>query len=656
MRFTRLAIENLGPYAGRHEIALDVRSESPVVLVHGENMRGKTSLFNAVKWVLYGETSGRRGRQVPTTSLLSYDAADAVDFHIAVELDFEHDETDYRLERQVQAATRPMTDRDFTESVRLRRAGHLVPTEDIDRIIRDILHPDISRFFFFDGEMLNQYEILLGEPGRDSELVRQSIEQILGLPALQLLVGDLADATRDIERRLLRSAELVRRNESVVASARQASEELEANEQDLGSLDEVHKELIAERDQLADALEQFAEIQADLREIDRIEANLTSHRAMRDEARDACRVLIQEAWWMPVSAIARERSDTLLAEAQEVGDRIGHEATLRVELENARLASSSAHCEACGQTLTAELRAQREDRANEIEEEIAGLSQNPAALGDIFAARRDVEQFADRGPTERLAESERLYRRLGLEIRRQEQEAEAIRERLKTHDRNEIAALELQYEQCVRQIVNIEGKINDATAKSVELRARLSRLQQQIAESPGADPRIVAESALYTALHGLFTKAVNTFRQELRRQVQDEATEVFRSITTEPGYSGLRINDTYGLTILDDHNREIRERSAGAEQVVALSLIGGLNRSATRTAPVVMDTPFGRLDVRHRENILRFVPTLAGQVVLLVQSGELDRERDLEHLAGVVGREYTIVRDGPTRSHLEQLS
>jgi hypothetical protein len=39
--------------------------------------------------------------------------------------------------------------------------------------------------------------------------------------------------------------------------------------------------------------------------------------------------------------------------------------------------------------------------------------------------------------------------------------------------------------------------------------------------------------------------------------------------------------------------------SAGSEQIVALSLIGALNRCATREGPVVMDTPFGRLDRRH---------------------------------------------------------
>ena len=65
-----------------------------------------------------------------------------------------------------------------------------------------------------------------------------------------------------------------------------------------------------------------------------------------------------------------------------------------------------------------------------------------------------------------------------------------------------------------------------------------------------------------------------------------------------------------------------------------------------------MDTPFGRLDTRHRENVLRFVPTLGTQVILLVQSGELDRERDLQFVEGVIGREYMLFRDGPTRSHI----
>ena len=69
-----------------------------------------------------------------------------------------------------------------------------------------------------------------------------------------------------------------------------------------------------------------------------------------------------------------------------------------------------------------------------------------------------------------------------------------------------------------------------------------------------------------------------------------------------------------------------------------------------------MDTPFGRLDVSHRKNILEFVPTMGSQVILLVQSGEVDAERDLVHLQGKIGRQYRLVRDGaPTRSFIERV-
>jgi hypothetical protein len=39
---------------------------------------------------------------------------------------------------------------------------------------------------------------------------------------------------------------------------------------------------------------------------------------------------------------------------------------------------------------------------------------------------------------------------------------------------------------------------------------------------------------------------------------------------------------------------------------------------------------------------LRFIPTLANQVALLVHGGELDRHRDLDHIRSRIEREYEI--------------
>ena len=652
MRFSRLSMENLGPYYGRHEVDLKVAEATPVVLIHGENMRGKSSLFNAIKWALYGSAVGRRGRVLPSVSLMSLDAIEEGDFHMLVELDFEHDGIEYRLERQVQASSLPQSDRDLRMTVSMRRQGHFVATEDVDRIVADILHPDISRFFFFDGEMLSQYEVLLSEAGRESDLVRQSIEQILGLPALHLIADDVAEARRDAAKRLLKGAEVEKRNDAVVASVRQTSDELEATERDVRDLQALRETAYAERDGLTERLEQFGEIRSDLRELDQLDIGLKEARDRQKSAQEECRALLRVAWWMPLARLAAEKTAALDEAVRDASAHIDHVTRLKASRDKIRESRASSTCVLCQRGLDAPTESTLADAEAAIVDELGKDVADHQDLSGLLAQRDVLAPYSNDEKLERLAGLERQYRRAGLDIRRLEQQAEGVKERVKNHDRAEIAATEIQHEQCVRQILKLDSSIQAGETRSVELHGKLSRLQQQIAEAPGADPRLAVEASLYSGLSYLLLQAVAGFREQLRLQVETEASEIFRAMTTEPDYAGLHINDRYGLTIVDSRGREIRERSAGAEQVVALALIGGLNRSATRQAPVVMDTPFGRLDTRHRENVLRFVPTLGTQVILLVQSGELDRERDLRFVEGVIGREYMLFRDGPTRSHI----
>ena len=67
-------------------------------------------------------------------------------------------------------------------------------------------------------------------------------------------------------------------------------------------------------------------------------------------------------------------------------------------------------------------------------------------------------------------------------------------------------------------------------------------------------------------------------------------------------------------------------RSAGVEQIVALSLIESLNHLGRRKGPMFMDTPAGRLDKKHRENIMEYLPKVVTQLVILAHSGELEED------------------------------
>ena len=64
-------------------------------------------------------------------------------------------------------------------------------------------------------------------------------------------------------------------------------------------------------------------------------------------------------------------------------------------------------------------------------------------------------------------------------------------------------------------------------------------------------------------------------------------------------------------------------------------------------APLIMDTPFGRLSTAHRANITARLPTIAEQLVLLVTDEEL-RDEALDNLRPFIGQEYTLDFDQAT--------
>jgi len=67
-----------------------------------------------------------------------------------------------------------------------------------------------------------------------------------------------------------------------------------------------------------------------------------------------------------------------------------------------------------------------------------------------------------------------------------------------------------------------------------------------------------------------------------------------------------------------------------------------------------MDTRFGRLDLKHRDNILKYLPTVTSQFILLVHSGEIRPETDLAGIKPQIGAVYTIEEVTPTQSKLEK--
>ncbi|MEI7615055.1 MAG: hypothetical protein WCK63_19315, partial [Betaproteobacteria bacterium] len=86
---------------------------------------------------------------------------------------------------------------------------------------------------------------------------------------------------------------------------------------------------------------------------------------------------------------------------------------------------------------------------------------------------------------------------------------------------------------------------------------------------------------------------------------------------------------TFQITIYDSLGDAFsaHQLSAGERQILAISILWGLSTASGKTLPIIIDTPLGRLDHRHRENLVSsYFHEASHQVVLLSTEEEITPE------------------------------
>lgn len=646
MRINKLVITDFGPYRGRNEITLASNDDSPIVLFGGKNGAGKTTLFEAIGFCLHGKSSlGRR------TARKDYEQAIRSKFHeypdgkadsAAVRLEFEYahmGEVDhYSVERSWRDRGKSIV-----ENLEVRRNGQIPSELNEDQwqdFLKELVPPGVSQLFFFDGEKIQELASAV-ESDADFE---DSMYSLLGLDLIERLDTDLSiyvsrkldeSGVEGINEELDELRDERDRFEQELKDFKQEKKEKEEKLQELDSkIDSKESKIAQEGGSYADKREELKERRAELnasieqhedqiREIamgaypftlapnlceavvDRLKTETERQNKVtaRDELTDELNDILgdNEVW---------QETDVPEDQIGEVAERIQQKLQGRLEIDDEETELAHQFSEAQRQEIYSLV-----DKAlNDVPQHLSEVTEE---LEEETRELQEVEAGLGKAPDEELISP------LIEDLNELTEERGAIKSRLEELE-EEISKAQTKLERKENEIENkLEKK---ARVEDVSDRANLA-----------TDVR----------------DAVQDFREQLAkeklRKLESKLSERYITLSNKGEfYDEIEIDEEIldiSIKTIHDNRKPHTELSAGERQIFATSLLWALADISDRPLPFIVDTPLGRLDSDHRDNLItHFFPEAGHQVIIFSTDTEID-DSQYQKLESYISNAYHLEYD-----------
>ena len=656
MNFVKLTMENFRCYSPKETIPLDTRPNKPLLTFVGENSAGKTSIFLAVIWVLYGEKAiVRYAESRPQDKQAPHNNFDLVNSEVLVSsprpfmrvsLTFEHEGKTYYLFRTVSAkSASPRSERDLLpEAISLRMGKAATDEHDPQGKIDDILPFDAFQFFFFDGEDVRRYS------GATSNLTREAIEQVLGIP-------EIRDALNDFERIQRRLLQQMSQESGIDDTIKAITQVLDTTIEELSRFsttrDSKKKELAAVVGELAtnearrEHLKGIAEFNTQLTELkkDRETTEHNLEEAILDRDR-----LVKD---LPYSLIKPDLRKTLERLKRSVG---ADDLTQQMEGVKSRLSvldellkANTKSCY-CGTTIHQEHRRQYTVLKKAYSKELSELE--TLASKKTTPPIEDVEYILGRieGANVDFKAHEKKITELKADLIEFDDRIRAIESRIKGSNVDEavkvqelIEKLREQKGTLTKEVENLDGLIAEREERKERQEGMLKRQQY----SKGVMSGVPAKRELCGKVANSFSWIVEELISRKREAIIKSASEFFKGVTEVGQWNGIRIDDDYSVWLVDTKGRQVLP-GEGFKEMVALSFIYGLNRSATYNAPVMMDFVIGRMDSKHQTAVVENLADFASQILAFFLDTEIQLEDVSSKLRRLETAHFTIQKNGKT--------
>lgn len=639
-----LELKNYRQYREQKILFAVGEDDRRITVIQGANGAGKTNLLNAVTWCLYGEekhlSDADRGLPLVNNRSLGGLELDQM-CHVKVELVLTTENNEKLI------ATRKATfkktgeneaervERESKLEVLYQKGGDLKPAPEPELTINQCLPKDIQEYFLFHCERLDDYfkgpsntrlikrevfkisQLALFEnvfshiKNRNDEYSKELKKINPEADHIKSLIDDkqtqLGEANSKLEHYLDEEKEAAKLERQLQKSLRDypTSEEIQdwqerrnkleergdKLEQDIAELSEEHKDFLTEIAPLLMANEAISFMQ------DNISIKDAAGLIPPPYRRSFLKELLERGYCICDTRFsdnkqAKKKVEKLFRECDLVTD-ISDELSIELKnLETMKVAAQSFH----GQHVNYARR-----------------------IGNM---KNDLEQIG----IEEKKLSEKLKKVDDEKISRWEQELEIVKKK-----KNEIIGNRARRKQ----------EVEDLKTEIVDLGKKYDRELKKMHKHTELKKKLLFCSEAMRAASHIKDEIMDEIRSEIEELTRNQ---FFELIWKRQNFKTVQISEDYDISVLDQNGVEaIGTLSDGERQVLALSFIAALNIISGFHAPIMIDTPLGRISKEPKSNIATKLPNyLKGkQLILLVTEEEYTAEVR-KRIHRFVGKEYEI--------------
>jgi len=620
-----ISIKNYRQYLGTQVLDFTIDKTKNVSLILGKNGAGKSNLLNAITWCLYGieihkskdhhDISGMP--VINTSALKKLKVNESITAEVTIHL--KTDTGPWIIKRTLEGGKSGLGDLYFDDASKLSVVHPVYGQDKIDHgddtqiLINNLLPEALKNFFFIDGEQLREF-FKVSTP----ENISKAIDIVSQLELVYKASDHLSKVETNLRKSVKNSTPQLERVQRNIELTEKKIDELKTTIKTIEKQKEKdHEEIAKVREFLkTHNSTQIASLEKERQSLEIDVRKLNEQLRKKEYQRNSYLVEIA-----PFIYLKKEIEQTykIIEEKVEKGElppRI-REIFIKELLEKGRCI--------CGNELVGESRKTLEEYSKKVSlSELSEISiVGKTTIEDIFssikefpakidAINEEIEDFKD-------------------QLEKKERRLEHISEEVKEYDVADVRRYEERREELNRLIAKNEQLLilqnSDLTILNTTLKDLKDEYERELSKNKKNDSLKERLTLVQSSLKVL-ANTEKIIKTKIRYQVEKSLNENFKTlIRKKTAFSSITIDENYDVKVHHiDGYHVINDLSAGEYLILGLSFMSALMTISGFQAPVIIDTPLGKIDDEHREYITTELPRfLAGtQLILLVTPTEYD--------------------------------